>query len=187
MLVGNAGEDIVQVEDAENAGEQIGQVEDAENAGEQTGQEEDAMRNSHLSCVKLSTASGGVCRVYFIGVTHRTQKSCNEVRSAINDIKPKVVFLELCEPRLQHILGEPMPDTTWKDVVWCTITGKILIMIVTWFLSKMVADIDACESEFKVAYEEAERKVYAGNEQEMKNLYDACPSLYKILVEDRDK
>lgn len=72
----------MQVDDAADAGEQTGQVEDAYNAREaRVGQADDAGDNNHLPCVNLSTASGGVCPVFLIGVTHRTQVCYISTRS----------------------------------------------------------------------------------------------------------
>ncbi|XP_057796642.1 uncharacterized protein LOC131012672 [Salvia miltiorrhiza] len=50
-----------------------------------------------------SAARGGVCTVYLIGTSHRSPKSCQEVKQLIRLIKPEAVLVELCPSRAKYL------------------------------------------------------------------------------------
>ncbi|KOM50347.1 hypothetical protein LR48_Vigan08g117400 [Vigna angularis] len=77
-----------------------------------------------LSCE--SSAEGGVCHVYLVGVSHGTKESYRRVQATVKFLKPEALFLELCQSRAS------------------TLTCK----------NFKIAD-DLHENEFRVAYEEA--------------------------------
>lgn len=56
-------------------------------------------------------------RIYLIGTAHVSKNSVTHVRDLINIVKPKYVYLELCESR-QHLLDKVEDEDEKKDLPW---------------------------------------------------------------------
>lgn len=54
-----------------------------------------------------STAEGGRCSIYLVGVCVGLEKSCEDVKTVINLVKPDVVFFQVCKEQAQSTFAPP--------------------------------------------------------------------------------
>ncbi|XP_022632712.1 traB domain-containing protein isoform X1 [Vigna radiata var. radiata] len=107
-----------------------------------------------LSCE--SSAEGGVCHVYLVGVSHGSKESYRRVQATVKFLKPEAVFLELCQSRASYLTRKnyKIHVPTQKEMVTrLRKKENIFSVFIGWFQAK-TAD-DPHEDEFRVAYEEA--------------------------------
>nr|GMD08397.1 traB domain-containing protein-like [Ipomoea batatas]GME05089.1 traB domain-containing protein-like [Ipomoea batatas] len=104
-----------------------------------------------------SSAEGGACDVYLLGTAHVSSESCEEVRAAINFLKPQVVFLELCSSRIAILTPQNLKIPTMGEMVemWKK-NHNLFAILYSWFLAKVASKLEVFPgAEFRVAYEEA--------------------------------
>ncbi|KAF3443723.1 hypothetical protein FNV43_RR13413 [Rhamnella rubrinervis] len=108
-----------------------------------------------LSCE--SSADGGVCDVYVVGTAHVSSESCREVEAVISNLKPEVVFLELCSNRVAILAPQNLQVPTMREMVemWKK-NHNLFGILYSWFLAKVANQLEVFPgSEFRVGYEEA--------------------------------
>ncbi|CAI5493138.1 unnamed protein product, partial [Closterium sp. Naga37s-1] len=99
------------------------------------------------------------CVVHLIGTAHVSKESCNEVRRIIRQVKPEVVFLEVCSDRVAMLM--PMdhmqvPSLQELITVWRSNKSNAFAVIYGYLLAKVAARMEVCPgAEFRAAYEEA--------------------------------
>nr|GMD04514.1 traB domain-containing protein [Ipomoea batatas] len=92
-----------------------------------------------------------------MGVLVCVQESCEEVRAAINFLKPQVVFLELCSSRIAILTPQNLKIPTMGEMVemWKK-NHNLFAILYSWFLAKVASKLEVFPgAEFRVAYEEA--------------------------------
>mmetsp|Transcript_3796 Transcript_3796/g.5679 ORF Transcript_3796/g.5679 Transcript_3796/m.5679 type:complete len:235 (+) Transcript_3796:52-756(+) len=102
--------------------------------------------------------------VYLIGTAHFSKKSLGDVTELIKNLRPKGVFLEMCEARMEFKNEKllTLPKTFKEFREWISLVrseeGNFLYLIISSYMSKLVERIDTTEEiddEFSVAKEEA--------------------------------
>ncbi|WCJ37601.1 TraB family protein [Euphorbia peplus] len=105
-----------------------------------------------------STAEGGSCHVYLLGIVHGSQESCKQVQAILQSLKPEVVFLELCSRRKDALIAKSVKVPTMGDMIesWKK-NHNLFEILYSWFLAqaKALAHLGVPRSEFSVAFEEA--------------------------------
>ena len=98
--------------------------------------------------------------IVIVGTAHVSEKSVQDVRRAIEEIRPDVVAVELCQGRYRALTGqEETGDIQIKEILS---GGKLYLLLVQWFLayvqkkigselgvkpgSEMIAAIEAAEA-----------------------------------------
>ncbi|BAT90272.1 uncharacterized protein HKW66_Vig0144580 [Vigna angularis] len=107
-----------------------------------------------LSCE--SSAEGGVCHVYLVGVSHGTKESYRRVQATVKFLKPEALFLELCQSRASTLTCKNFKrhvPTVKEMVTQLRKKENIFSVLLGWFQAKIADDLH--ENEFRVAYEEA--------------------------------
>lgn len=98
--------------------------------------------------------------IVIVGTAHVSEKSVQEVRQAIEDLRPDVVAVELCRGRYRALRGEE--ETGEIQIKEILSGGKLYLLLVQWFLayvqkkigsdlgvkpgSEMIAAIEAAEA-----------------------------------------
>ena len=73
-------------------------------------------------------------KVVLIGTAHVSEKSVNEVRSAIRNLKPDIVAVELCRARYDSLKGN-VPETNQVPIKEILTEGKVYYYLVHWLLA----------------------------------------------------
>ncbi len=61
-------------------------------------------------------APGGMTRVFVLGVSHVSERSCDQTRQLVRAVRPEVVLVELCKERVGLLVDPVQPDRraeTW--------------------------------------------------------------------------
>ncbi|HPY72548.1 MAG: TraB/GumN family protein [Methanothrix sp.] len=98
--------------------------------------------------------------IVIVGTAHVSEKSVQEVRRAIEELRPDVVAVELCQGRYRALTGQE--DTGELEIKEILKVGKLYLLLVQWFLayvqkkigsdlgvkpgSEMIAAIEAAEA-----------------------------------------
>ncbi|OPX78847.1 MAG: TraB family protein [Methanosaeta sp. PtaB.Bin087] len=98
--------------------------------------------------------------IVIVGTAHVSEKSVQEVRRAIEELRPDVVAVELCQGRYRALTGQE--DTGELEIKEILKGGKLYLLLVQWFLayvqkkigsdlgvkpgSEMIAAIEAAEA-----------------------------------------
>ena len=107
-----------------------------------------------------SAPGGEKGEIMIVGTAHVSEKSVQEVRQAIEDLRPDVVAVELCRGRYRALRGEE--ETGEIQIKEILSGGKLYLLLVQWFLayvqkkigsdlgvkpgSEMIAAIEAAEA-----------------------------------------
>lgn len=107
-----------------------------------------------------SAPGGEKGEIVIVGTAHVSEKSVQEVRQAIEDLRPDVVAVELCRGRYRALRGEE--ETGEIQIKEILSGGKLYLLLVQWFLayvqkkigsdqgvkpgSEMIAAIEAAEA-----------------------------------------
>ena len=99
-------------------------------------------------------------KVVLIGTAHVSEKSVEEVRNAIRNLKPDIVAVELCRARYDSLKGN-VPETNQLPIKEILTEGKVYYYLVHWLLAyvqKKIGDEMGVKpgSEMISAIEEAE-------------------------------
>ncbi|CAI6012539.1 unnamed protein product [Closterium sp. NIES-65] len=99
------------------------------------------------------------CTVHLIGTAHVSKESCNEVRRIIRQVKPDVVFLEVCSDRVAMLMPMDhlqLPSLAELMAVWRSNKSNSFALLYGYLLAKVAARMEVCPgAEFRAAYEEA--------------------------------
>ncbi|CAM6128646.1 unnamed protein product [Calypogeia fissa] len=107
---------------------------------------------------RKSDAPEAECSVYIVGTAHVSKKSCDEVQAVIRNVKPKVVFLELCSSRVALIMPQKVQVPTFDGMVraYKKKDTNLFGILYGWFLAKVAHKLEVVPgAEFRVAFEEA--------------------------------
>ncbi|XP_057802011.1 uncharacterized protein LOC131017317 [Salvia miltiorrhiza] len=137
-----------------------------------------------------SSADGGVCNVYLVGSNHASPKSWEEVRAAVQFLKPEVVFLEFCSNR-EHILRrEKIKVPTIREMVemWKK-NNKLSWILYKWCFAKCMSrfNVEHTCGDFRAGNEEAKKygaKVILGDRPQdiTDQRYIAKTSIWQFLA-----
>ncbi|CAI8616079.1 unnamed protein product [Vicia faba] len=108
-----------------------------------------------LSCE--STAKGGVCDVYVVGIVHMSKKSTQQVEAIVKYLKPEIVFLELCKSREQVLYREKIKVPTEQEMLesWKK-KHNMSGILYSWFMAELANELDVYPgAEFRSGYREA--------------------------------
>mmetsp|Transcript_44335 Transcript_44335/g.139883 ORF Transcript_44335/g.139883 Transcript_44335/m.139883 type:complete len:721 (-) Transcript_44335:1713-3875(-) len=106
----------------------------------------------------LTTPGGGT--VYLVGTAHVSSKSCEDVRKALQSIRPQIVAVELCEARRAMLFHIPPESLTFAAIMskMKDKDSNLFSLLYSWFLSNVSTRLEVAPGEeFRVAYEESKK------------------------------
>ena len=110
-----------------------------------------------------SEMEGKKGEIVIVGTAHVSEKSVQDVIRAIEDLRPDVVAVELCQGRYRALMGqEETGDIQIKEILK---DGKLYLLLVQWFLSyvqkKIGSDLGVKPGSEMIAAIEAAEKMGA--------------------------